>query len=173
MFALISFRFWSWEMRYFRKWGSGEKEAHCHQQSFALSTTWFLSCFSTCVCFLGTLGATGWRWETSEPQINWNTNQQGFSSQRSNYPNKQEGEPRGLYPIGAFQRNQPSTLGDLGSLVQDNQNDDGRGSQVHRRYSGGGWGIGSRKKRYMILLRYYTDILTRQTNAKHTGPGWG
>lgn len=25
----------------------------------------------------------------------------------------------------------------------------------------------------MILLRYYTDILTRQTNERHTGPGWG
>lgn len=25
----------------------------------------------------------------------------------------------------------------------------------------------------MTLLRYYTDILRRHTNEKHTGPGWG
>lgn len=99
----------------------------------------------------------------------------GFSSQRSNHPNKQEGEPRGLYPVGASQRNQPSTLGDLGSLVQDNQNDDGRGSQVQRRCpeEAGVLGVGKKNDTAKVLYWYTEKAYKWKTRWPGTGETMG
>lgn len=167
MFALLSSRFWSWEMSWFRKRRSGEKEAHFHQWTLGMSTTWFISCFSTSVCFLGTLATTGRRWETREPpEVTGTTTRVSVPRGPTVQINK-KGSLRGPYPVWASQWSQPSTLEDLSSLVQDSQNDNGRRYQVQKM----AWKRLGYWEWERNMIQYY--ILTRQTNKRQTGPGQG
>lgn len=162
MSAFISSRSYGREMRWFRKWRSGEKGAQCHQWTLWMFTTQFIWCFSTCAYFLGTLTGSGWRWETSQPSEVTGTPTSMVSVPRGpTVKITKKGSHRGPCPGQASQSNNlaPWRTWAHRSRIVRMMMEDGTKS---RKWPGRGQGFGSGK----TYARYYMP--TRQMYKRQT-----